>query len=100
MGDIALGGVVLAGYRLVGGVNGLYRIKPGERLHGGQWEPCPDAPVLRHAVDDRAAQGPDARQDLRRDVGQDVHHHRLVCGNLDRRLPARDAVLLILPRGQ
>ena len=80
MGNVALGRVIFAGYRLIGWPDRPDRIQRGEHLHSTQRELCPDGLILRHAVDDRAAQIPDTLQDGRCDVGPDVHHHPFILG--------------------
>ena len=74
MGHVTLGRVG-AGHRLVGGADGLDRGERGEPRHATQREMRPDGTVLRHAVDHRAAQRPDARQDRGCHIGLDVHCH-------------------------
>ena len=73
--------------RLVGGANRPDRIHLGERLDGGERQSRPDGPVARHAVDDVAAQGPDAGQHLGRHLGPDVDRRPPVrCGAAERRV--------------
>ena len=80
MGDVALGRVVFAGYRLIGGPDRPDRIQRGEHLHSPGGELCPDGLVLRDTADDRATQIPDTLQNGRRDVGPDVHHNPFILG--------------------
>ena len=77
---------------LVGGADPLDRLELGQHLHGREGQPGPDGAVLGHAVDHGPAQGVDARQDLRRDVGPDVHRHHAARLKRDRRLPQHHAV--------
>ena len=78
VGGVALGRIVLAGHLLVGGADGPHGVERGEPLHGDEREPRPDGSVPRHAVDDAAAQLPDARQDGRCHLGPDVHQQAVV----------------------
>ena len=73
--------------RLLGGADPLDRIQLGEPLHGSQGEVRPDGAVPRYSVADGSAQFPDTRQDLGRDVGPDVHRHRLFPGVRAQGLP-------------
>ena len=75
MGSVALGRVVFAEHGLVGGADGLDRGERGKARHASQRELRPDGPVFRHAVDHRAAQGPDAGQHHGCHIGPDVHSH-------------------------
>ena len=118
VGDVALGGAgprlqnvdqdvgrelprPVAGDCLVGGTDRPDPIVCGQRLHLGQRQLRPDGLVALDAVEDRAAQLPDALQDLRGDLGPKVdRHHPIRSRPALRLLPLLQQLRVHLPLGR